>query len=84
MKRIAASAVSAIIAAVMLSGCGSADQAVNTASAQNMISTSKEEKNMSADIKTNSGYYAEFPQEITEIPREYFSEANEQGTLEEL
>lgn len=83
MKRIAA-AVSAVISAVILSGCGTANQAVDTASTNNMISTAKEEKNMSADIKTNSGYYAEFPQEITEIPREYFSAAKEQGTLEEL
>ena len=36
------------------------------------------------NIKTESGYFAEFPEELKEIPREYFSSAKEQGNLEEL
>ncbi|MDE6132945.1 MAG: esterase [Oscillospiraceae bacterium] len=84
MKKIAAAAVSAVIAASSLSGCGTASQALNTASAQNMVSPTKEENVTSESSKTASGYFAEFPEEITEIPREYFSAAQEKGTLEEL
>ncbi len=84
MKKIAAAAVSAVMTAAALSGCGTASQAVNTASAQNMVSPAKEEKVTSESSKNASGYFAEFPEEITEIPREYFSAAQEKGTLEEL
>ncbi|MDE5740852.1 MAG: esterase [Oscillospiraceae bacterium] len=49
-----------------------------------MVSPAKEEKVTSESSKNASGYFAEFPEEITEIPREYFSAAQEKGTLEEL
>lgn len=84
MKKIVAAAVSMVITAAALSGCGTASQAVNSALTQNMVNSAKEEKSTSENIKTASGYYAEFPKEITEIPKEYFSAAREQGTLEEL
>lgn len=72
MKKIAAAAVSAVMSALTLSGCGTANQAVNTASAQNIVNTVKEEKNTFENSKADSGYYAEFPQEITEIPMAWF------------
>lgn len=84
IKNIKAAAVLAVMTAVTLCGCGSAEQTVNTASAQNIISTAKEEEKNTENTKTDSGYFAEFPKEITEIPKEYFSSAKEQGTLEEL
>lgn len=82
IKNIKAAAVLAVMTAVTLCGCGSTEQTVNTASAQNIISTAREEENTSENTKTDSGYFAEFPEEITEIPKEYFSSAKEQGTLE--
>ena len=46
--------------------------------------TAKNSETEKIITRTDSGYFAEFPEEITEIPKEYFSAAREQGILEEL
>ncbi len=79
LKRIAA----ALALAVTLGGCsveGQSANIVNNASAE----TAKNSETEKIITQTDSGYFAEFPEEIEEIPREYFSAAKQQGTLEEL
>lgn len=83
MIRKITAAVSAVISALTLSGCAAAFEAADTVSAQSMTSASSE-KNIPRDSGSEKEYYAEFPENIAEIPKEYFSAANKQGTLEEL
>lgn len=71
---------------VMLGGCSGAGQSTNIVNNvfAETAKKSETEKISTENIKTESGYFAEFPEELKEIPREYFSAAKEQGTLEEL